>query len=299
MTNLEEANTAIRLWRRLPVIVRAVLTGGIVAAAGTTPWALLVSANTKHWSAVPWAVLPSGFYLWLFWRYVRGKGWPQSTADSRRTCCRANRIPGDVWGAALLAGVLGLVSILLLQRVMSRLVTLPQQQHPDISQFPFVTLLLLLLMGTLVAGVAEEASFRGYMQKPIEQRHGPVIAILITGAFFGFAHFSHPEVTLILMPYYIAVAAVYGALAYFTNSIFPSMVLHAGGNVLSGMDLFARGRSEWQASSTTSSLIWETGTDASFWLSVVALITVGIATVWAYAGLKKVARDATDSAKPI
>ena len=41
------------------------------------------------------------------------------------------------------------------------------------------------------------------------------------------------------MPYYLAVAAVYGALAYFTNSILPSLVLHAGGNVLGAFDLLA------------------------------------------------------------
>jgi len=299
MANSKEINSVFRLWRHLPVMIRAILTGSLAAAAGTVPWAILVSANTRYWSNVPWAVLPTALYLWLYWRYVRGEGWPKSTAQFRRTSCRANHLPGDVWGAALLAGVLGLVSIVLLQGVMIRLVTLPQQEHPDLSQFPFVTVLLWILMSAIVAGVAEETSFRGYMQKPIERRHGPVIAILVTGSLFGFAHFSHPEVTLILLPYYLAVAAVYGALAYFTNSIFPSMVLHAGGNVLGSMDLFARGRSEWQASSTASPLIWETGPDKEFWLSVVALVIVGTITVWAYAVLRKAARTVNESAKSI
>ena len=31
------------LWRRLPVIVRAVLAGGAVAAAGILPWAFFVT----------------------------------------------------------------------------------------------------------------------------------------------------------------------------------------------------------------------------------------------------------------
>ena len=63
-------------------------------------------------------------------------------------------------------------------------------------------------MGSLVAGIAEESGFRGYMQGPIEPRHGPVIAFLVTGGLFGFAHFSHPEVTLALMPYFLAVATL-------------------------------------------------------------------------------------------
>ena len=203
------------LWVRLPVLVQAVLTGLAVAAAGTLPWATLVSINIKH-PALPWAVPITAVYLWLFWRYVRGGGWPQSTAAARRASSRANSLPEDLWGPALLAGVLGLVGVLLLQGVLGRLVDLPQQRDLDVSQFPALTVLLWVLMSSLVAGVVEETSFRGYMQTPIERRHGPVIAILVTGSLFGLMHFTHREVTLVLLPYYIAVAAVYGALAHLT-----------------------------------------------------------------------------------
>ena len=181
---------------------------------------------------------------------------------------------------------------------MTRLVTLPQQQDLDVSKYPLVTVVVWILMSSLVAGVVEEASFRGYMQGPIERRHGPVIAILVTGSLFGFVHFTHPEVTLVLMPYYLAVAAVYGALAYLTNSIFPSMVLHAGGNVLGAFELFTQGRSEWQASSSPKALIWETGTDASFWISLVAALIAGAAAVWAYSALARAARQRTSPGAP-
>lgn len=286
----------LSLWQRLPVIVRAVLTGLVVAVAGTTPWALLVKANLKHWSAVPWAVPLTALYLWLFWRYVQGEWWPRSTAQARRTNCRANRLSPEVWGAALFAGILGLVSIVLLLAVMNRLIRLPAQQTGDLSHVPVVTLFFWLIMGSVVAGIAEESAFRGYLQGPIERRHGPVIAILVTGALFGFMHFTHPEVTLILMPYYMAVAAIYGALAYLTNSILPSVVLHAGGNILSGIDLLTRGNAEWQASSSPAPLIWETGTDASFWMVCVAFLMVGAGAVWAYTMLASVARKAPELA---
>ncbi len=286
-------------WNHLPEIVRAVLTGLVLAAFGTVPWAILVSANTRHWPAVPWAVPPLALYLWLFWRYVRGAGWPRWNAETRRTLCRANRLPDDVWGMALLAGGIGLVAVVLLQGVTSRLVTLPRQRELDPSQFPLVTLLSWVVMSAAVAGVVEEAAFRGYMQGPIERRHGPVTAILVTGSLFGLAHFTHPEVTLVLMPYYLAVAAVYGALAHFTDSILPSMVLHAGGNLLSAFDLFSRGRSEWQTSATPPPLIWESGADASFRTAIVAAMLAGAAAVWAYAALARVTRGARNVDRPI
>jgi membrane protease YdiL (CAAX protease family) len=289
----------LRLWGRLPVLVQAVLTGLAVAAAGTIPWAALVSANIKHQPALPWAVPIMVLYLWLFWRYVRGEGWPQSTAAARRASSRANGVPAELWGPALLAGVLGLVGVLLLQGVLGRLVALPQQRDLDVSHYPALSVLLWVLMSAVVAGVVEETSFRGYMQKPIERRHGPVIAILVTGGLFGLVHFSHQEVTLVLLPYYMAAAAVYGALAHLTDSTLPSMVLHGAGNVLSAVDLFTRGRSEWQLSATPKPLVWETGPDAAFLANAVALLVVGAAAVSAYVGLSRAARASAlpDSAK--
>jgi membrane protease YdiL (CAAX protease family) len=266
-------------------MVRAALTGVLVALAGTTPWAVLVALNTKYWTTVPWAVPPTALYLSLFWRYVRGAGWPRSTAAARRVLCRANPVSDDAWGMAIVAGLLGLVAVLLFQGVLARLVTLPQQQDIDPSKYPVVTVALWVLMSAAVAGVTEEVAFRGYLQGPIERRHGPVTAILVTGLLFGFLHFTHPEVTLVLMPFYLAAAAVYGMLAYLTDSILPSMVLHGSGNVFAAFALFAGGRSEWQAPSTPRPLIWQTGPDASFWVSVGATLVVAAAAVWAYVTL--------------
>jgi membrane protease YdiL (CAAX protease family) len=286
----------MRLWLRLPLIARAVLTGVAVAAAGTLPWAALISANTRHHSTLPWAVPLMAAYLWLYWRYfVRGTGWPRSTADARRMNARANSLPPEVCGPALLAGMLGLAGILLLQGVLSRLVALPQQQELDVSRYPVVTVLMLVVMSAVVAGVVEETSFRGYLQRAVERRHGLAIAILVNVGVFGAAHFTHPEVGVVLLPFYIAAAAVYGALAYFTDSTLPSMAFHAGGNMFSAFDLFTRGRSEWQLSVETRPLIWETGADGAFWGNVAALLIVATLTVWAYSSLARVTRIARTS----
>lgn len=145
-----------------------------------------------------------------------------------------------------------------------------------------------MLISAIVAGVAEELGFRDYMQGGIEQRHGPVVAIL--GGLFGFVNFSHPEVGLILLPYYLAVATVYGALAYLTNSIYPSMVLHAGGNIPGSIDLFAHGQAEWQSPARPEPLIWQSGPDASFWIGCALMLLVGTLTILAYAGLGSSAR---------
>jgi membrane protease YdiL (CAAX protease family) len=275
----------VLIWKRVPVILRAVLAGFIVAAVGTLPWAGLATLNQKYASGIPWAVPIMAVYLWLYWRYMKGGGWPRSTAEIRRLSCRANSLSDEVWGASILAGIVGLAFVILFQVVLNRMVRLPTQSLQDFSHVPLPTLFLFLVMSAVVAGVVEETAFRGYMQSPIEKRHGPVVAVLVVGLVFGFVHFTHPEVTLILLPYYLAVAAVYGTLAHLTNSVFPGMVLHAGGNILGSLNLLLTNRTEWQASPKPAPLIWETGADASFWISCSAMLIVGAIAVWAYRGL--------------
>ena len=82
------------------------------------------------------------------------------------------------------------------------MVLLPPQRLPDLGNVPESTVIALLLMAAPVAGIVEEAAFRGYMQGPIERRHGLLVAILITGTMFAVAHL---DFTLILWPYYVAV----------------------------------------------------------------------------------------------
>ena len=284
----------LSLWQRLPVIVRAVVAGAAVSTAGVYPWVFFVKANQRVLLGVPWAVLPTALYLWLFWRYLRGEGWPRTTAQARRTSLRANQLSGDVWSMALFAGVLGLSSLLPLLGLLSRLVVMPAESQPIRlpPQMPFLTVFLLLVMASVVAGVVEEAAFRGYLQGPIERRHGPLVAFLVTGAFFGLGHFTHhPESVLAMLPYYLAVAAVYGGLAYATNSILPSLVLHGAGDVFSLTRLWSTGQPEWQLTSKAPPLIWDTGADAAFWGYFTAFILLGSAAVWAYVTLASVARS--------
>ena len=213
--------------------------------------------------------------------------------EARRAGLRANGLSSDAWGMALFAGILGLATLLPLLGVLSRLVRLPTESQPIVMppEMPFLTVFLLLVVASIVAGVVEEAAFRGYMQGAIERRHGPVVAILATGTLFGLGHLTHhPDSMLAMMPFYLAVAAIYGGLAYLTNSILPGLVLHAGGDVFSLTRLWATGLPEWQATSNPPPLVWETGTDAEFWGYLAAFIVVGAAASWAYAALANVAR---------
>jgi membrane protease YdiL (CAAX protease family) len=174
-------------------------------------------------------------------------------------------------------------------RIANRMVLLPKQDVPDLSQMPAVTIATLLVASSAIAGLVEESAFRGYMQGPIERRCGPMIAILITGTMFAIAHL---DFTPVLWPYYVAVAAIYGMVAYLTNSILPAIVLHTSGNLYSNFDLWVNGNAEWQAAKDSSELIWSTGADASFWTTLGALALATALAIGAYFRLARVGAQA-------
>jgi hypothetical protein len=80
------------------------------------------------------------------------------------------------WLWPLISGGLGLAALVLMLRLVNRLIALPPQVLPD---FGGLTRDRRLAAGPGGAGcgVIEEASFRGYMQGPIERRHGITLAI--------------------------------------------------------------------------------------------------------------------------
>ena len=80
-------------------------------------------------------------------------------------------------------------------------------------------------------------------------------------------------------------AFIYGLVAAATNSTYPSMILHAGGNMFSMASFFTQGRSEWQLTVVAPPTIWQSGVDAAFVTTLILLFAVGTATVFAFRAL--------------
>ena len=257
---------------------------------GSLPWgAVFAPANLRVGTTVPWAIVPMAAYLWAYWKFIRGDWSSPEAAASRRERLRANPLSADVWIASLFAGLLGFAALFAFLAVMARLVPLPDSAPiPTPEGMPRVTLFLLLTMSSIVAGVTEEAAFRGYMQGPIERRYGLLPAILVNGTAFGLLHFpNHPADVLLMLPYYIAVAAVYGGLTWAANSILPALVMHSGGDVWSLGRLWVTGRPEWQLSAAAPPLVRETGVDTAFLVAVASFMLLTSMTIAAYRGVRR------------
>jgi membrane protease YdiL (CAAX protease family) len=203
------------------------------------------------------------------------------TARARREGLCANALSSREWAWALTAGVLGLFALVFALRVANRLVGLPAQDASAFAGVPAVTVIPLLLLSASVAGIVEEAAFRGYMQGPIERRYGLPAAILITGTMFAIAHL---DFTPVLWPYYVAVAALNGTVVHLCRSILPAVVLHAAGNLYSNFDLWLHGRADWQAPAGGASSVWRNGLDAAFWFATAAFVASALVMLWAFNG---------------
>jgi len=267
-----------------------VLLAGNLLWAGLPGIGGLASWNMRAEILLPWAILPGAVYLWVYWQLISGRRWTAPTDRRERAAnLRANRVAARLWPLALAAGLVGFAALLALLSVLARLVPLPAGQPiATPAGMPLATAVLLLVMQSVTAGVTEEAAFRGYMQSMIERRSGLLVAIVACGTLFGLLHFgNHPGAVLLMLPYYVAVSAVYGGLTWATDSILPALVLHSAGDAVVLVRWWRTGRPEWQLGAARPTLLSDSGVDGSFLLGVAVLIALAGLTGWAYRRIRR------------
>ena len=278
----------IGLWRRLPVVVRAVVVGLLVNEIGQLG-AFFIVANLKALPRVPWLLAGTGTWLWLFWRYANGDGWPASTRAARREDVRAPRLPGRIWAGALLAGAFGLTSMVGLAFLTQRLAGTSREAFKsplDIASSPWWMIVSILAAISATAGVAEEVAFRGYMLTPIQRRHGWAVAGLVTGTAFFLSHyFSHAYATFAFLPFFLAISTVHTLLVALTGSIRPSIVLHAV------FDFLVIPLQYGMLGSLAFSSVWKTGPDTSFFVAAAVFVGFGLAAVPAFRRLARISGE--------
>ena len=98
-----------------------------------------------------------------------------------------------------------------------------------------------------------------------------------------------------MLPYYIAVSAVYGGLTSAANSILPALVLHVAGDIVVLTRWWLTGRPEWQIGSAPHPLVWESGIDSHFAGTAVASVALVVVTAAAYRAVRKL-RSGEDAA---
>ncbi len=263
------------MWSRFPFILRTFLAAIAVTGTASLIWGALIQSNLRFSPQLPWAAVLMAVFLFFDWKLLKGWGWPQSTSAARRASLGAHPLSPSVWRWSLLAGGLGLDASIALFIFSRRLILWPHPPRPNLSPIPSYTLLPSLLVSATVAGISEEAGFRGHLQGPLSRRYGPAIGIAVTSFVFGLAHLSHGAFVPAIL-FDIGWGALYGLLTYLCGSILPAIFLHSTAGALEVLAALKF------SPATPAPVLWASGPNSSFWFLSVLLILLGTASVWAF-----------------
>jgi membrane protease YdiL (CAAX protease family) len=203
----------------------------VIAFAGAGAWVVLARLNATSRPDLPWAAGAMAVYLIALMLWLNGVGPPRASATTRRELLRLwppqRADERRVDGLSTTALVLLLAALTVVWIGIGRLTPVP-----DLSAYPTtIYRWSLFVMSPVVAGVIEEAAFRGYMQRGLE-RVDPRNAVWMTSLVFVVSHITHGlDALFFLGPGIFAASMLYGYLALRTGTILPGMVIHVIGDL--------------------------------------------------------------------
>ncbi len=272
---------ASSVWAKLPVALRAIIQGLLIALPAANVWLLLVVKFGVPFGTIAEAIFLAGYVWW-----AGGGGPPRTTQTARATYFRRGRLSATQWFWGMVAAIFFAVTVHASIVWLFRLVPFPMaefRQGYDFSPIPTLALRwLAVVVSATSAGICEETGFRGYMQVPIEQRHGAALAILISSSFFMVLHLTKGWATVGMVPIVLGAGILLGLLAWSSRSIVPGMI----GHVMMDIGLFAYW---WTgiAGDFTARPISETGVDGPFVTTCAALTISLLVTLFAIWKLRR------------
>jgi membrane protease YdiL (CAAX protease family) len=255
---------------RTPVALRAIATGLLVGLPAANVWPLLLGTLGMPRAAGIEALL-LGLYIW----WARGNGYPASWRAVRRTSFRKVTLSRGQWPWAIMGAIALATTIHAAIVVLFRLVPFPVEQFREGYHFAVQGLdmkWLAIVMSAASAGICEETGFRGYIQQPIEKRHGAFVAIAISSLLFTAVHLSKGWALPGMVPIVLLAGVLLGLMAWAADSLVPTMI----GHTIMDIGLFAYW---WTGTAGTFSMqtIAATGVDAPF-IAAVAIAVAALAT---------------------
>jgi membrane protease YdiL (CAAX protease family) len=143
------------------------------------------------------------------------------------------------------------------------------------------------------AGICEETGFRGYMQRPIEERHSAPIAILVSSLLFMLLHLTKGWALIGMVPIVFGAGVLLGLLAWSSGSLIPGMI----GHTVMDIGLFGYW---WTgiAGDFTARRISETGLDQPFLITCAVLTTALLIVLLAIWQLRRTTSFRPNQASP-
>jgi membrane protease YdiL (CAAX protease family) len=268
-------------WAILPVSLRAVVTGILIALIAANVWPpLLFSLGAPLAATIEVVFL--GLYVW----WASGGGPPKRTRAARAVAFRRRALSPAQWFWGVIAAFSFAAAVHAAIVLLFRFVPFPMAAFRHGYNFSFIPSLPLRWIAVVVsatsAGICEETGFRGYMQQPIEQRHGTPIAIIVSSFFFMLLHLTKAWAMVGMVPIVFGAGVLLGLLAWSSGSLIPGMI----GHVVMDIGLFGYW---WTGIAGDFSVrpISETGVDRPFLITCAVLGTTLIIVLLAARRLRR------------
>jgi membrane protease YdiL (CAAX protease family) len=256
-----------------PVLLWSIVIGVPVALVSANVWPLLLRGL-----GAPIGSVAEGIFLLVFLWWASGGGPPSTTRVARTTAFRTVALAPRQWAWSLLAAIGFAVAVHAAIVLLFRLMPFPAEAFRQGYDFSFIPTRplqwLAVVMSAASAGVCEETGFRGYMQRPIELRHGPSPAIVVSSLLFMLLHLTKGWALIGMVPIVLGAGALLGLLAWTSGSLIPGIIAHT----LMDVGLFGFW---WSgiAGDFTARPIQETGVDG-FFLAACVTLTMALCVVW-------------------
>jgi len=213
-----------KYWGRIPLVVRAILTGFIISTIGVVTWAIMGTSLP-----MPWSFLLMIGILWAYLKYFSGSWGKEKSRKIRASSFRETRLSRRTW----VLSILSIAFIVLIEQsglvVTFRMMEFPadrfSSEYDFIENLPVWMAWLGIIMISAVAGICEEVGFRGYMQAPLEKRYSPLLSIAIVSVVFVLVHLHQAWSGPILMHIFF-ISVLFGSVAYFSGSLIPGIIAH-------------------------------------------------------------------------
>jgi len=267
-------------WSKLPVSLRAILSGLLIALVAANVWPILLVSLS-----VPVAAFVEMIFLGLYLWWTSGGGPPRRTSDSRQHAFRCGRLSSERWLWGIIGAIFFAVTVHASIVLLFRFVQFPVaafRRGYDLSFIPTLPLKwVAVIVSAISAGVCEETGFRGYMQRPIEEHHSAVIAILVSTFFFTLVHLNKSWSLAGMVPIVFGAGLLLGLLAWSSQSLIPAII----GHVVMDIGLFAYW---WTgiAGEFSARPLHETGIDSPFMIACATAVVSLLVTLFAISRLR-------------
>ena len=263
---LELQSSWSRFLQRIPVPIKAVLMGITVYAIGE--FSSLIAVGSIPF---PFSVIALFLTLFLYLGYFSGRLGKKDSLSVRFRAenFRSISLSKNVWWWGVLAALVFVVVQQSMFVVTFRIFEYKPEvmltfQH-QIRDLPRELWWFYAIVSALIAGIAEEVGFRGYMQIPLEKKYKPWIANTTVSVIFLLFHLNQAWAEPSMYGILFLSSILIGMLVMASNSLIPGIIAHFAVDIFNFSYWWSNLAGEFQYRP-----IAETGMDGHFlvWIGV-------------------------------